>query len=438
MEYKALPKNLEAEQGVLGIIINYSKAIEDVILDLKPHDFYDQRNIIIFTNMLEMYTKDINIDLITLSEELRKTGNLQDIGGISYLSAIMGSVTIADSIKEYTAIVREKSARRKLIAAAQDLISKSYDSSSKVKEIITIAEDTIYTISENKESKVQKISDSLERTISNIEKIYQQGGGLIGISSGFSKVDKCLNGLQRGDFIILAARPSMGKTAFALNICCSVGKNNKTAMFSLEMSEEQITQRMLSFFTGIELSKLRSGMLEDREWKRLAEYSSLLASRKITIDDTAALTVNDIKAKCRKLKIKEGLDVVVIDYLQLIESSSRSQSREQEISKISRSLKNMAKELDITVIALSQLSRAPEQRPNHRPILSDLRESGSIEQDADVVMFLYRDEYYNIDTEDKNIAECIIAKNRNGQVGTAKLTWIGQLQRFGDLDVVHR
>lgn len=438
MEFKALPKNLEAEQAVLGIILNNSKAIEDVIITLKPNDFYDTKHSIIFTSMLEMYSKDVNIDLITLNEELRKKDNLQDIGGITYLSELMGGVTMADNIKNYADIVKEKSARRKLIGAAQNLISKSYDSSHEIKEIISAAEDTIYTISENKDSKVQKIGDSVDKTISNIEKIYQQGGGLIGISSGFSKVDKCLNGLQKGDFIILAARPSMGKTAFALNICCSVGKEYKTAMFSLEMSEEQITQRMLSSFTGIELSKLRSGMLEDKEWSRLAQYSSLLSSRKIAIDDTAALTVSDIKAKCRKLKIKEGLDVVVIDYMQLIESSSKSQSREQEISKISRNLKKMAKELDVTIIALSQLSRAPEQRPNHRPILSDLRESGSIEQDADVVMFLYRDEYYNIETEDKNIAECIIAKNRNGQVGTAKLAWLGQIQRFGDLDVVHR
>lgn len=435
---KPMPYNLDAERGVLGIILKNCKAIGEVIGILKPTDFYFERHRIIYSCMVNLFSRDINIDSIMLAEELNKQEKLQEVGGVSYIAELIASTSIADSIKNYAETVKEKSHKRALIITAQNMISEAYKDGSEIKAIISNAEDNIYKISENKENKTVPISESVEKAITNIQQIYANGGGLIGVSSGLSIIDKLLNGLQKGDFIILAARPSMGKTAFALNVCTNVAKNSKAAFFSLEMSEEQVTQRILSSFTTIELSKLRAGKLNDNEWSKLAQNSSLLATRNLIIDDTAETTVNEIKAKCRNLKIKHGLDVVVIDYLQLIESyDNKSFSREQEISKISRSLKKMAKELDITVIALSQLSRAPEQRPDHRPILSDLRESGSIEQDADVVMFLYRDEYYNAESEEKNIAECIVAKNRNGQIGIVKLAWLGKIQRFANLDTVH-
>jgi replicative DNA helicase len=430
-----LPQSIEAEAAVLGCILNNSASIGEIVGFLRPEDFYRKSHSDIFRCMVKMFSNDINVDLITTVEELRKENLLLDTGGITYLSSLAASAGMGYIIKDYANIVKEKAQKRVIIATAKEMITKSYDSGSITKDIINYAEDSIFNIAENKDSRMCDIVEAVGKTLDNIQNVYSNGGGLLGVSSGFKSLDKQLNGLQKGDFTILAARPSMGKTAFALNIAMNAGKKAKVALFSLEMSEEQLTQRMLSAMTAIDLMRLRSGLLNEKEWCSLAELSPLLATRDIKIDDTAGTTVNEIKAKCKKLKIKEGLDVVIIDYLQLIEGNG--QSREQEISKISRSLKTMAKELNITVIALSQLSRACEARPNHRPVLSDLRESGAIEQDADTVLFLYRDEYYNADSEDKNIAECIIAKNRNGQVGTIKLAWVGHIQRFGNLDIIH-
>lgn len=433
---KQMPQSIEAEQVVLGCILNNAHSIEDIIGILVPEDFYHKHNAIIYECMVTMFSKSINIDVVTTAEELRKMNMLSEVGGVTYLSRLLDGSGISRNIKNYVEIIKEKSKKRLIIATAKDMITKAYDDAADPKDILENAEDSIFIITENKESRMQSIDNCLDKALKNIEQIYFNGGGLIGLATEFSSLDKQLNGLQRGDFIIVAARPSMGKTAFALNIAANVGKKNKTAIFSLEMSEEQLTQRLLSSMSVIELQKLRAGRLDENEWAKLAQYSSILSNRKIMIDDTPGTTVNEIKAKCKKLKIKNGLDVVIIDYLQLIEGSG--QSREQEVSKISRSLKKLAKELDLTVIALSQLSRAPEQRVDHRPQLSDLRESGSIEQDADTVVFLYRDEYYNAESDEKNIAECIIAKNRNGQVGTIKLAWLGQYQRFGNLETIRR
>lgn len=434
---EVMPNSLEAEQAVLGCILDEG-SMDDVVGVIESNDFYTSRHRFIFSTLLSMYKADKPIDIITLSEELKKIDILSQVGGITYLMELKGGVVILDNLSHYAEIVRDKAIKRKLILSAKEVLKEAYEDSKDVKNIIASAESSMFSISSDNAKEFVSIGNCLEGAIENIEINYSRGGGILGVPTGYKNLDKHTNGFQKGDFILLAARPSMGKTAFALNLAKNAAENGKIAIFSLEMSSEQLTQRMLAAESLLELSKVRSGALDDSEWVKLTKASAQIANKNIVIDDSASLDISEIKAKCKRLKFKQGLDVVLIDYLQLIKVNEKSYSREQEVSKVSAALKSMAKDLGITVIALSQLSRAPEQRIDHRPQLGDLRDSGSLEQDADIIMFLYRDEYYNPESEEKNIAEVIIGKNRNGQVGTTKLAWLGTYQRFGELDLVHR
>ncbi|MFR2528919.1 replicative DNA helicase [Clostridium paraputrificum] len=430
---RQLPHSIEAEQAALGCIINYKNQLalaEDV---LKDDDFYWDKHKRIFSTIKALSRKDMNIDLITLLNELKVSDSIDKCGGVSYITEIATNTVFSSNVESYVKIIKDKSDRRNLIRAGRELISKSYEES-EVESIISTVEDKIYKVINSKESEdIIDMGQSVEKVLTRIENNYCNGGKILGNTTGFKEIDNTISGLQKGDFIIVAARPSMGKTAFALNIGQHASKGASVGIFSLEMTTEQLMERLISSRSLVEFGKIKTGKLDEAEFRKITDAANVLAKRKIFIDDKST-NLSDIKAKCRNLKIKEGLDVVIIDYLQLIEISDKTNSREQEIAKISRELKKLAKKLEITIVALSQLSRAPEQRTDHKPILSDLRESGSIEQDADVIFMLYRDEYYNKESEEKNIAELIINKNRNGETKTIKLGWIGQYQRFATLD----
>lgn len=432
---RLLPNNIDAEQAVLGCIINNSDSLIDIEF-LVTDDFYLSKHKKIYETLKSLFNRKIAIDLVTVLEEIRKRNILDECGGVTYVSELATSYFSSVNVITYADIVKEKSNRRKLIKTSRFLLDSAYEDD--IKEVIDKTENNLYEIAINQNTNdIVTIDKAVEQSIIALEKRFNNGGGLIGLSTGFVDLDKMTNGLIRKDFIVIAGRPSMGKTAFALNLGLAASMESSVAIFSLEMSKEQLTDRLLSAKCLTDFAKIMTGRLEDNEFEKIVVGANELMSRKLMIDDTTTL-LNDIKAKCRKLKIQNGLDLVIIDYLQLIRTTLKTTSREQEVSHISRELKALAKELNITLIALSQLSRAPEQRADHRPILSDLRESGSIEQDADVIHFLYRDEYYNKETEDKNIAEVITAKNRNGQTATTKLAWLGQYQRFGSLDVIRR
>ena len=430
---RQLPHSIEAEQAALGCIINYKSQLalaEDV---LKDDDFYWDKHKRIFSTIKALSRKDMNIDLITLLNELKVSDSIDKCGGVSYITELATNTVFSSNVESYVKIIKDKSDRRNLIRAGRELISKSYEES-EVESIISTVEDKIYKVINSKESEdILDMGQSVEEVLNRIENNYCNGGKILGNTTGFKEIDNTISGLQKGDFIIVAARPSMGKTAFALNIGQHASKGASVGIFSLEMTTEQLMERLISSRSLVEFGKIKTGKLDEAEFRKITDAANVLAKRKIFIDDKST-NLSDIKAKCRNLKIKEGLDVVIIDYLQLIEISDKTNSREQEIAKISRELKKLAKKLEITIVALSQLSRGPEQRTDHKPILSDLRESGSIEQDADVIFMLYRDEYYNKESEDRNIAELIINKNRNGETKTIKLGWIGQYQRFATLD----
>lgn len=429
----ATPHSIDAEKALLGCVINDKEKIYDVDSLITANDFYYDKHKEIYIAIKELERKNIDIDLITLLDLVNKKNIVKKCGGISYITELSTEAIYSSNIESYAEIVREKSDRRKLINAGRELVKKAYEDN-EIDEIVSEVENSIYqAISKNNDGEIVRISDAVSDVLNQIEINHLNGGKITGKTTGYKELDECLSGLQKGDFVVVAARPSMGKTAFALNIGQYSAKESNVAIFSLEMPKVQLTQRFLSSMALVELQKIKTGKLNDTEFGKIALASNELSNRNIFIDDEST-SLADIKAKCRTLKRKSGLDIVIIDYLQLIEVAEKSYSREQEIAKISRELKKLAKNLEITIIALSQLSRAPEQRADHRPMLSDLRESGSIEQDADVIMFLYRDEYYNKETEDRNIAEVIVGKNRNGEVKTIKLGWVGQYQRFAALD----
>ncbi|MFL0168266.1 replicative DNA helicase [Candidatus Clostridium helianthi] len=433
---KMMPNNIDAEQAILGCIMNNTDKLLEVELMLLPDDFYIDKHKKIYEIVISLFNRGIGADLVTVLEEIRKKDLLDACGGVTYVSELSTAYFESINVSSYANIVKEKANRRKLIRASKAMLEGAYEED--IKSVIDRTENDLYKISSNQNTNdFVPIDKAVEKAFINLEKRFSNGGDLIGLSSGFSDLDKITCGLIKKDFVIIAARPSMGKTALALNIGQAASKDASVAIFSLEMSNDQLTDRLLSAKCLIEYLKIKTGQLNDKEFEDISIGANELMARKLVLDDTTTI-LSDIKAKCRKLKIQKGLDVVIIDYLQLIRTTMKTSSREQEVSHISRELKALAKELDITMIALSQLSRAPEQRADHRPILSDLRESGSIEQDADVIHFLYRDEYYNKETEDKNIAEVITAKNRNGQTTTTKLAWLGQFQRFGSLDVIRR
>ena len=415
------PHSVEAEQSVLGSILLDKEAMISVSETLVPEDFYKEAHKVIYESMLKLYNSQSEIDLITLTDELRDQGYLDDIGGIAYITSLSTVVPTTSNIKYYVNIVKEKSISRQLISAANDIINLGYDGSAKVEYVLENAEKKIFDISQERATNdFQPINQVISEALSMLEKLYEEKNDVTGLTTGFRDLNKKINGLQRSDLLLIAARPAMGKTAFALNLVqnAALKGDASVAVFSLEMSKEQLVQRMIASQSTVELKKIKTGTLADNDWPRITDGMAILSGAKIHIDDTPGIKISELRSKCRKLKIEKGLDLVLIDYLQLMEGEGQNESRQQEIAKISRSLKILAKELDCPVVALSQLSRAPEQRADHRPMLSDLRESGSIEQDADIVMFLYRDEYYNPDTEKKNIGEVIVAKNRHGETGT--------------------
>ncbi len=438
---RSLPQSLEAEQSVIGAMIIDKSAIAKALEKLNEEDFYRDGHKIIFKAIREMFSKDMAVDLVTLLEYLKSTDKLEKAGGVTYISEVSSSVITTANLEAYIKIVEEKSTLRKLIRSATSIIEESYNKQDKVDEVLDLAQKKIFDLAEKQGSNdYEPLSNVLERGFLEIERLFNNKGSITGVGSGIRDLDAKTSGFQKGDMVLIAARPSMGKTTFSLNIAenAALREGKSVVIFSLEMSKEQLAYKLLCSEANVDMLKLRTGNLDDDDWERIARATGPLSKARIYIDDTAGLSVMEMRSKCRKIKMEHGIDMILIDYLQLMSGSSGSESRQQEVSEISRSIKALAKEMECPVIALSQLSRAPEQRADHRPMLSDLRESGSIEQDADVVMFLYRDEYYNKETEDKNIGECIIAKQRNGPVGTVKMAWIGAHSKFANLELVYK
>jgi replicative DNA helicase len=435
------PQNLEAEQAVLGSILLESDTLLTVMERVRADDFYSVAHQRIFEAMVELNEENEAIDLVTLTARLQDRGQLEEVGGVSYLTKLVGSVPTAANVEYYAQIVEEKALLRRLIRTATQIVASGYEAGEDVGALLNEAEQRILDISRRHAAHgFVSIRDVLMEVFDRVEYLYHHKGGVTGIPSGFPDLDRMTSGFQRSDLIIVAARPSVGKTAFALNIAQNVAVRARetVAIFSLEMSAFQLVQRMICAESNVDAGRMRSGFLEGDDWEKLTMAIGSLSEAEIYIDDTPGITVSDIRAKCRRLKKEKGLGMVVIDYLQLIQTRGRAhESRQQEVSEISRMLKQMARELDVPVIALSQLSRGVEQRQDKRPMLSDLRESGSIEQDADVVAFLYRDDYYNQESEKKNIIEIIIAKHRNGPVGTVELVFLKNYNKFVSLDRNH-
>ena len=437
---RSLPQSIEAEQSVIGSMIIDKSAIAQVAEKLTEDDFYRDGHKIIYKSIFEMFKNDMAVDLVTLLEYLKSTDQLEKAGGVTYITEVSSSVPTTANLSSYIKIVEEKSILRRLIKASTAIIEDSYNKQGEVEGVLDLAEKKIFDIAEKRStSDFEALSDVLERGFLEIERLFNNKGQITGVPSGFTDLDAKTSGFQKGDMVLIAARPSMGKTTFALNIAenAALREGKSVVIFSLEMPKEQLAYKLLCSEANVDMLKLRTGNLDDKDWENIARATGPLSKAKIYIDDTAGVTVMEMRSKCRRLKMEYGIDLILIDYLQLMSGSS-SENRQQEVSEISRSIKALAKEMECPVIALSQLSRAPEQRADHRPMLSDLRESGSIEQDADLVMFLYRDEYYNKETEDKNMAECIVAKHRNGPVGTVKMAFLGALSKFGDLDVIYK
>ena len=433
------PQNIEAEQAVLGAMLIEREAISKVAELLRPEDCYREAHRLIYNAMLELFNKNDAVDMVTVIEFLRKDDKLEAAGGISYITSLTNSVPTAANVLYHAKIVEEKALLRQLINAATNIASSGYEASEEVESILDTAEKTILAVSSRKSGgDFTPIKSIIFDAFSKIESLYASKGSITGLSTGFKDLDKLTSGLQPSDLILIAARPSMGKTAFVLNIAQHIGVKEKqaVALFSLEMSKEQLVQRMLCAESTIDSQRLRIGELEANDWTKLVSGADRLSSAPIFIDDTSGITVMEMRSKCRRLKIEHDLKLIIIDYLQLMQGSSKgkgSENRQQEISEISRSLKGLAREIGVPVIALSQLSRSVESRQVKKPMLSDLRESGSLEQDADIVAFLYRDDYYNPDSEQKNITEVIIAKHRNGPVDTVQLFFHKQFTKFSDL-----
>ena len=435
---KVPPHDIEAEQAVIGSMLTDKDAVIAAIEKLKSDAFYREDNKLIYSAILNLYNRAEPIDVITLKAELQINGDLEKVGGLEYLVELPEKVPTTANVEKYINIVDEKYVLRNLIKTANEIIELGYDQTEEVEGIMDSAEKKIFNILQDKNQKgYVPIKDILVDSFTQLEELYNRKQHITGVPTGFADLDYKTAGLHGSELILIAARPAMGKSAFALNIAANAALNANTpvAIFSLEMSKEQMVNRILCSEAMVDSNKVRTGKLEDEDWAKLASKIGPLSETGIFIDDTPGISITEIRAKCRKLKLEKNIGLVVIDYLQLIQGSNRRNgSREQEIAEISRSLKILAKELNVPVIALSQLSRAVEQRPDHKPMMSDLRESGSIEQDADIVMFLYREDYYNPDTERKNIAEVIIGKNRSGSTGSVDLGWLGSYTKFVNLE----
>lgn len=442
IEERVPPQNIEAEQAVLGAMLIDKEAIAKATEVLSADDFYREAHRVIFSAMLELYNKNEAVDMVTVTEILKRDNKLEDIGGIAYITSLANVVLTAANVKYHAEIVAEKSVLRQLVRVSTEIAAMGYEANEDVGTLLDTAESRILEISNRKKKNdFTAINDILMDSVQSIESLLQNKGGLTGLPAGFADLDKLTSGLHPSDFIILAARPSMGKTALALNIVQNValrahkvigGEPRSVAFFSLEMSKEQLVNRMLCAEAGIDSQRLRVGEMRDEDWTHLWDACDTMSRAKIYIDDTAGITAMDMRSRARRLKAEHGLDLIVVDYLQLMQGSGKrnnSGDRQQEVSEISRSLKALARELDVPVLALSQLSRSVESRQVKRPMLSDLRESGSLEQDADIVAFLYREDYYNPETENKH-TELIIAKHRNGPVDTVNLFFQKQFTKF--------
>lgn len=432
---KLPPQNMDAEQSVLGGILLENEAINKVAEHITEEDFYRESHRKIFLSMLELFEKNEPIDLITLTDVLKKKNHLEDVGGAAYLSSLVDNIATASNIAYYAKIVREKAILRRLVSAATEIVTKGYEDSEDVEDLLDQAERSIFEITEKQiRPSFFDLKTILKESFKTIERLYEKKEFVTGVPTGFAEIDRLTAGLQPADLIVVAGRPSMGKTAFCLNIAqyAAIEANIPVAVFSLEMSKEQIALRMLCSEGRVDAQKLRRGFLEKEDWQKLIRAIDALSQAPIFIDDTPALTALEMKAKARRLKAEHKLGLIIVDYLQLMRGKGGSDNREQEISDISRSLKALAKELNLPIVALSQLNRRVEDRPNKRPQLADLRESGAIEQDADVIAFIYRDELYNRseDNPNKGTAEIMVGKQRNGPTGDIKLTFVDKYTRF--------
>ena len=433
---KVPPHSLEAEKSTLGSMLLDKDAIASAIEHLSPEDFYWQAHSSIFNAIRELFDKSEPVDLVTINEKLREEEKLEEVGGASYITSLVNSVPTAANIEHYAKIVEEKAMLRRLIKVSSKISKLGYQEEKEVNELIDQAESLIFEISQDRRIQgFSSVKNILMDTFDRLEKLQEQDSEVTGVPTGFRDLDKMTSGFQESDLIIIAARPSMGKTALALNIgqYVAVEEDIPVAIFSLEMAKNQLVQRLLCSDAQVDSHRLRTGNLKDRDWQRLSQSAGRLGESDLFIDDTPGLTAMEMRAKARRIKAEHGLGLILIDYLQLMQTTGGSESRQQEVSQLSRSLKGLARELDVPVVSLSQLSRAVEQRNDKRPRLSDLRASGSIEQDADVVAFIYRDEYYNPDTEKEGITEVIIGKQRNGPVGTVELAFQKEYTRFVDL-----
>ena len=434
------PNSIEAEQSVLGSMLYAPDSISDAADLVKSEDFYQRQYGIIYETIMELYQEGKPTDIINLQNALKTKDVPPEVYSLEYLRDLINSVFTSANIKSYARIVAEKALLRRMIKTFDTLENDCYLEKEDTQTLVNRTEKEIFDLLEKRKDSISKPIDEITlNVLSKIEEAAKNGGGITGIPTGFTQLDHMLTGLQPSDLILVAGRPSMGKTAFALNLVdnISVKKNYRTAIFELEMSAEQLVNRMLAMEAHVDSQKLRTGTLADAEWDDIVEASSIIARSNLIIDDTAGINVSELRSRCRRYKLEKGLDLVIIDYLQLMSGSGRgSDNRQQEISEMTRSLKQLARELNVPIILLSQLSRAPEQRSDHRPQLSDLRESGAIEQDADIVIFLYRDEVYNKETEKKGIAEIIVQKQRNGPIGTVELAWLENLTKFSNLEYI--
>ena len=434
---RVMPHSIEAEQSVIGSMLMDKEAIMIASEIISGEDFYQKQYGILFDNMVELFNEGKAVDLVTLQNRLRENGVPEEVSSMGFVRELLTNIPTSANVKYYADIVYEKAVLRKLIRANEKIANECYVGADKLENILESTEKTIFDIVQRRNTgDYVPINKIVQNSIMRVSAASKLKGNVTGIPTGFIDLDYRTSGMQKSDLVLVAARPSMGKTAFVLNMAQYMAfECNKTvAIFSLEMSSEQLVNRLLAMEARIDAQKLRNGSLEDNDWESLLESAGTVAKSNLIIDDRAS-SLAEIRSKCRKFKLEHNLDIVIIDYLQLMSSGGgrSSDSRQQEISDISRGLKRMARELDVPVVALSQLSRAVEQRPDHRPMLSDLRESGAIEQDADVVMFLYRDEYYNKESELKGTAEVIIAKQRNGPIGTVTLAWLPQYTKFANI-----
>ena len=433
VQVRSMPQSTEAERGVIGALLVNPAAAGDVGDIISKDDFYHETYGIIFETIGEMSDKGVAVDALTLGDELKKKNISESIVSFEFLRDLQVDAGTSAHVRYYAKIVKEKSLLRKIIKVNEEIAADCYAGEKDLKEILDETEDKVFKLVRSGGAKeAVSIKDVLYKSLDKINAAYKNKGALSGVPTGFADLDDCLAGLQPSDLILIGARPSMGKTAFVLNIAehAAVKAGISVAIFSLEMSDVQLANRLLSLESTVSAEKLRKGDLDAGDWERIVDGTDLLSDTGLIIDDTPGISVPELRSRCRKYKLEKNIGLVIIDYIQLMSGTGKTDSRVQEISEISRGLKALARELDVPVVALSQLSRAPDQRQDHRPVMSDLRESGAIEQDADVIMFIYRDEYYNKDTEEKNVAEVNVAKQRNGPLRTVKLAWLPDQTRF--------